>query len=91
MKRRLLAVIGILVMLLGLLPGSVFAQARESAQVIVPVPGGPLTVNVAVVNDSAGGQTDPHVSGDWASYTDNSVYGIRFQNLDMGIPSDRRV
>jgi hypothetical protein len=39
MKHKLLAVIGILAMLLGLLPGSVFAAAPASAQVIAPVPG----------------------------------------------------
>ena len=49
------------------------------------------TVNVVAVNDVAGGQTDPHVSGDWVSYTDNSVFGIRFQNLDLGASSDRLI
>jgi Tol biopolymer transport system component len=91
MKRRLLAVIGILALLLGLLPGSVFAAAPASAQVVVPIPGPALDVYQVTVNDGAGGQTDPHVSGDWVSYTDNSVYGVRFQNLDMGIPSDRLI
>jgi len=91
LKRKSLAVLGILAMLLGLLPGSVFAQAPEPAQVIVPVQGPTLTVNVAVVNDGAGGQTDPHVSGDWVSYTDNSVYGVRFQNLAVGPDSDRLI
>ena len=57
----------------------------------MPVPGGPLTVNVVTVNDGAGSQTDPHLSGDWVSYTDNSVYGIRFQNLDLGPASDRLI
>ena len=91
MKRKLLAVIAILTLLMDLSPGAVFAQATEPAQVIVPVPGGPLTVNVAVVNDGPGGQTDPHVSGDWVSYTDNSASGIRFQNLDLGTASDRPI
>jgi len=91
MKRRFLAAIGILAMLLGLLPGSVFAAATASAQVVVPVPGGPLTINVVTVNDGAGGQTDPHLSGDWVSYTDNSVFGVRFQNLDLGTASDRLI
>jgi hypothetical protein len=90
-KRRSLAVIGILTLLLNLLPGSAFAAAPASAQGVVPVPGGPLTVNVVTVNDDPGGQTDPHVSGDWVSYTDNSASGIRFQNLDMGTASDRLI
>jgi hypothetical protein len=91
MKRRFLAVLGILVMLMGQLPGSVFAAEPTPAQVVVPIPGPALTVNVVAVNDAAGGQTDPHVSGDWVSYTDNSVYGIRFQNLDQGVTSDRLI
>jgi VCBS repeat-containing protein len=91
MKRKLLPVAGILAMLLGLLPGSVFAQAPESAQVVVPVPGPALTVNVAVVNNGTGGQTDPHLSGDWVSYTDSSAYGVRFQNLGLGVVSDRLI
>ena len=91
MKRRWLAVIGILAMLVGLLPGSVFAADIVPAQVVEPVPGPALTVNVAVVNDGAGGQSDPHVSGDWVSYTNNSVYEIRYQNLDLGVASDRLI
>ena len=91
MKRKLLAVIGILVMLMGLLPGSVFAAELVPAQVVVPVPGPAVTVNVVAVNDGAGGQTEPHVSGDWVSYTDNAVDGIRFQNLDLGVASDRLI
>jgi hypothetical protein len=51
MKRRLLAVFGILTILLGLLPGSVFSAAPSSAQVVDPVPGPEPTVNVAVVED----------------------------------------
>jgi hypothetical protein len=90
MKRRLVAVTGILAMLIGPFPGSVFA-APMPAQVVVPVPGPALTVNVAVVNDGAGSQTDPHVSGEWVSYTDNSVFGVRFQNLELGITSDRLI
>ena len=49
------------------------------------------TVNIVTVNDGAGGQTDPHVSGDWVVYTDNSVFGIRFQNLGLGAASDRLI
>ena len=58
---------------------------------VAVTPGPPLTVNQNAVNDGAGGQTDPHASGDWVAYTDNSVYGIRFQNLDLGVPSDRLI
>lgn len=57
MKRKLLAAIGILAMLFGQLPGSVFAAAPASVQVAGPVPGPQLTENVAVVND--GPTVDP--------------------------------
>jgi hypothetical protein len=90
-KRRSLAVIAILTLLMGLLPGSAFAQTPTTAQVVVPIPGTLPAVNEVVVNDSAGGQTDPHVSGDWVSYTDSSVYGVRFQNLDLDAATDRLI
>lgn len=90
-KCRLLAVLAVLAMLLGPLPGSVFAQASESAQVVIPIPGPALDVYQVTVNDGAGGQTDPHLSGDWVSYTDNLANGIRFQNLDLGTVSDRLI
>ena len=88
MKRKLFFVVGMLAMLLGLLQGPVLA-APALTQVVAPIPGSPLEVNITVVNAGEGGQTDPHASGDWVSYTDNSVYGVRFQNLDLGFPSDR--
>ena len=59
MKRRWLTVMAILAMLLGLLLGSVFA-APLAAQVVVPVPGPELTVNVAVVNDGAADELVPY-------------------------------
>jgi len=81
----------VLALLFGLLPGSAFAT--EPAQVVVPIPGPTPAVTVVTVNDGPGGQTDPHVSGDWVSYTDNvyPVYGIRFQNPDLGPDSDRLI
>ncbi len=89
-QRRFLAVVGMLAMLLGLLPGAAYAEPLP-AQIIVSVMGTTPTIVQMAVNDGAGGQTDPHVSGDWVSYTDNSVYGIRFQNLDLGFASDRPI
>lgn len=74
-------------LLVGLLPGSVFAAMPVSTQAVVPVPGPTLTVTVVVMNDGRD-QTDPHVSGDWVAYTDNSVYRIRFQNLDPFVWDD---
>jgi hypothetical protein len=61
MKRKLLAVVGILAMLLGQLPGSVFAAASASAQVVGPVPGPEPTVNVAVLNDGQTVEPVPNV------------------------------
>ena len=86
-----LVYIMVIAMLIGLLPGSVFAAAPASVQVMAPVLGQDLDVYQVTVNDGAGGQTDPHLSSDWVSYTDNSVFGIRFQNLGLGAASDRLV
>jgi hypothetical protein len=61
MKRKLLAVIGIFAMLLGQLPGSVFAAAPASAQVVVPVPGPVPAVNAAVVNDGPTVEPGPKI------------------------------
>lgn len=77
-KRRSLAVIAILALLLGMLPGSAFAAPMPD-RLIVPVTGSALNVNVAVVNDGSEAQTDPHISGKWISYTDRWVDRIRFR------------
>lgn len=61
MKHRWLAVIGILAMLLGLLPGSAFVAALAAAQVVEPVPGPAPTVNVVAENDGVGVEPDPNV------------------------------
>jgi len=81
----------VIAMLLSLLPGPVYAAASASAQVVVPVIGLPPTVNIVAVSNGVGPQSDPHVSGDWVSYTDVSASGIRFQNLGLGPTSDRLI
>jgi Bacterial Ig-like domain (group 3) len=45
-----------------------------------------LTGTNFTVNNGPGDQTDPHVSGDWVTYTDNSssVYRVRYHNLSTG-------
>jgi len=95
MKTRIqsskLVCILVIAMLISLLPGAVFAAAPATVQVVVPILGPALTVTVAVVNDGPGSQTYPHVSGDWISYTDNSVFGVRFQNLYLGSASGRLI
>lgn len=57
-------------------------------QAIVPVNGVPPALTPATVNIGAGDQYDPHISGDWASYT--SDLSIRYYNFasnsDAAIP-----
>jgi beta propeller repeat protein len=45
-----------------------------------------LSGNFFTVNNGPGDQTDPHVSGDWVSYTDNSTgsYQVHYYNLATG-------
>jgi beta propeller repeat protein len=49
---------------------------------------------LTTVNNGPGDQTDPHVSGDWVTYTDNSTGGfqVRYHNLatgqDAAVPSN---
>ena len=66
-----------------------------------PPPAGAATASIATlngtpvtVNNGPGDQTDPHVSGDWVTYTDNSAgsYQVHYDNLatgqDVTIPSN---
>jgi len=53
------------------------------AQTIVPVNAVTPTLTPVTINASAGDQYDPHVSGDWAAYTDGS--GIRYFNFVTGV------
>ena len=63
------------------------AQAATTA--IASLSGTPVTIN-----NGPGDQTDPHVSGDWVTYTDNSTgaYQVHYYNLatgqDAAIPSN---
>jgi hypothetical protein len=70
-----------LTLLLGVLLGATGLTVRAEALTLPdPIV---LTGPVIVVNDGPGGQTDPHISGPWVSYTDNSIYSIRVQNVDV--------
>src|SRR4029450_8502748 len=64
------------------------------AQVLIPANGIPPTLTPVTINNSAGDQYDPHISGDWVSYTsDLSIRYFNFAtNVDAGIPmgSSRR-
>lgn len=82
---KTLFIIGALLTLLILAP--LTAQAEDMT---LPAPI-LVQANVAAVNDGPGGQTDPHISGDWVSYTDNSTFRINIQNLAQGSASDRPI
>ena len=64
--------------------------ARAATAAIPTTPSG----TYFTINNGPGDQTDPHVSGDWVSYTDNSAgyYQVRYHNLATGqdsvIPSN---
>jgi hypothetical protein len=60
-------------------------------QQVTPPPAIPVTTPVVIINNSSGDQTDPHVSGDLASYTDfadTTVHYYRF-STDSMFPSQR--
>jgi hypothetical protein len=50
---------------------AVTAMAAGSAGAVTPANGGDAGGTLVAINTSAGDQTDPHVSGDLASYTDS--------------------
>lgn len=82
---RKLFVIGALATLFALAPLNARA---EDVSLPAPIQ---VEANISVVNNGAGTQIDPHISGDWVSYSDNSVFGIRIQNLALGPASDRLI
>ena len=63
------------------------------AWAVVPVQYPPPLLTPMLINGSAGDQNDPHVSGDWASYTDRTsltsfIRYYRFSTFtDAAIPS----
>src|SRR4051812_10351650 len=69
----------IVVFLLSAAPVIASAQA-----VVTPTMGPALTGPKDVVANGPGNQYDPHVSGPWVAYTDDSSGGseIRYHNLD---------
>jgi hypothetical protein len=66
--------------------------ARPS-MALTPINGGPVGGTVTVVNNGPGNHTDPHVSGDFAAYTDGaaatrSIRYYRFSTaIDAAVPS----
>jgi hypothetical protein len=61
---------------------------RAEAQAVVPVANTPIALTPVTINNGAGDQYDPHISGDWVSYT--SDLSIRYYNFvtnaDAAIP-----
>jgi hypothetical protein len=71
---------------LAVLLGATRLPARAEA-LTPPAPIAP-TGDLLIVSDAPGGQTDPHISGPWVSYTDNASASIRVQNVNVA-GSDR--
>jgi hypothetical protein len=73
---------------LGFLAVVAVASSAASAWAVVPVPQPPPFLTPVLINGSAGDQSDPHVSGDWAAYTDFiSIRYYRFSTFtDAAIP-----
>src|SRR5262245_41980994 len=61
-----------------------------AAAAITPTPSGRVSGSTVVVNASAGDQTDPHVSGEIAAYTDgdpSTTSSIRYFDFTTGVDS----
>jgi hypothetical protein len=67
--------------LVALAPGSFATMPARAA----PSSSATLTGTSVVVNDGPGDATDPHVSGDWVSYTDDAWHPARSRS-----PSGKR-
>ena len=67
MKNRIAVVVAVLVCI-GMLP--IGAAAQQS---VTPVNGGQVTSPLVLINNGPGNQTDPHVSGNLATYTDGGT------------------
>ncbi|HKW63311.1 MAG TPA: hypothetical protein VJN89_12250 [Candidatus Acidoferrum sp.] len=66
------------------LAGAAVAAGRLAAQQqITPVNGGQVTSPIVVINNGPGNQTDPHVSGNFATYTSGGTT-IRYFNFVTG-------
>src|SRR5689334_22214725 len=89
MRSRALSAVAAAALLAALsaLAGALPAQAATAS---VATPNGASVT----VNNGPGDQTDPHVSGDWVTYTDNAAgfYQVHYHNLATGqdatIPSN---
>jgi HYR domain len=60
---------------------TVTSAAAQS--VVVPVMGTTPTLTPVTINSSPGDQSNPHVSGDWVTYTSDNA--IRYYNFNTGV------
>jgi hypothetical protein len=75
---------------LSALIGLMSLPAAAQTTVLTPQIGPPLTVTPVTIDNSGGDQTDPHVSGDLAAYTDSATSQMRYYrfstSVDAAIP-----
>lgn len=60
-----------------------FAVATTVVFAVTPIPSGTVAGAPLVINSSPGNQTDPHVSGDLAAYTDEGAFGSVIRYYDF--------
>jgi FIMAH domain/Thrombospondin type 3 repeat len=63
------------------------AMTAGSAGAIAPVNGGDAGGTTITINNGPGYQTDPHVSGDIAAYSDATNGGVHFYDFGTGVDS----
>lgn len=68
-----------------------FSAAALAQTNVTPIPGTAPPLTTRVVNNGPGNQSDPHVSNQWVSYTDDSAgLRVRYHNLttnaDAAVP-----
>jgi hypothetical protein len=72
-------------LVLSALIGLMSLPAAAQTTVLTPQIGRPVTVTPVTINNSSGDQTDPHVDGDLASYTDSATSAIRYYRFSTGV------
>lgn len=65
---------------------AVVAWCPVAALAVVPVVRGPPALTPVPINTSPGDQFDPHVNGDWVTYTDD--IRVRYFNFTTGIDTE---
>src|SRR5262245_52884574 len=81
--RRVVSAFPKTVLLLAL--ATLSATPARAQTTVIPLNGGMAGGTRVTINNGAGDQTDPHVSGDLAVYSDISSYSIRYYSFLTGI------